>query len=203
MAVREFTDELGVGWRVWDVVPSRIIPAAKGEDYLADMYQTGWIVFETLAGDVKRRLTRVPKLWAEADERELRVLLARAEAVPTRPFSSGRILDAKVLAVRADAPPETGAEEVIAVEVVRTFRYPGGRFWTVCVVFRPADEGGPALRFTAGARSIDLKNWPRDWADYPDERLVDLLREAFPRSGRSRRPGTPHRRWDDPQESNP
>ena len=203
MPVREFTDELGVRWRVWDVVPSRIVPAAKGEDYLADMYQTGWIVFETVTGDTKRRLTRVPKLWADAAERELRVLLARAEAVPIRPFSSGRIVDGEVLTVRDDMLPDADTAEAIALEVVRTFDYPGGRSWTVCVVFRPDEDGGPTLRFTAGARSIDLDNWPRDWADYPDDRLVDLLRSAIPRGERPHRPGTPSRRWDDPPEQHP
>ena len=49
MAVREFTDSSGREWRVWNVVPESIHPQTKTEDYLAAMYHTGWLVFETKA----------------------------------------------------------------------------------------------------------------------------------------------------------
>jgi hypothetical protein len=55
------------------------------------------------------------------------------------------------------------------------------------------------LRFTAGTRDIDLRDWPKDWADYPDERLMELMRKAAPRArGQIFGPDTPRRRYDDP-----
>jgi hypothetical protein len=81
---------------------------------------------------------------------------------------------------------------------LRTFRYPGGRYWTVCVDMHLSDGGPPALRFTAGARIIELATWPAEWTDYTDAQLVDLLRWAAPRSERRPPPpGVPRRRWDD------
>jgi hypothetical protein len=81
---------------------------------------------------------------------------------------------------------------------LRTFRYPGGRYWTVCVDMHHSDGGPPALRFTAGARIIELATWPAEWADFTDRQLIDLLRWAAPRSDRRPPPpGTPRRRWDD------
>jgi hypothetical protein len=49
-------------------------------------------------------------------------------------------------------------------------------------------------------REIDLLDWPKDWADYRDDQLVDLLRRAGPRRRATPpKPGTPRRRWDDPR----
>jgi hypothetical protein len=60
------------------------------------------------------------------------------------------------------------------------------------------DNAPPVLRFSAGPRSIDMENWPKDWADMPDERLVTLLRQASPRDPtKAAPPGTPRRRYDD------
>jgi hypothetical protein len=53
------------------------------------------------------------------------------------------------------------------------------------------------LRFTAGMRSIDIPDWPRDWPDYPDERLVEMMRAAAPRRGKPSPPDAPRRRYDD------
>ena len=93
---------------------------------------------------------------------------------------------------------EIGDEpDVTDLEVVRTFRYPGGHFWTVSVVMHPEHGGAPMLRFSAGNRSIDLAKWPKDWTDQPDEALVAMLRRAAPKRDRSPAPGAPRRRWDD------
>ena len=47
-------------------------------------------------------------------------------------------------------------------------------------------------------RGCRLENWPKDWADYPDEQLADLLRTAAPRSAaEAAGPDTPQRRWGD------
>jgi hypothetical protein len=37
------------------------------------------------------------------------------------------------------------------------------------------------LRFSAGARSIDVADWPPDWAEQSDEELISLLQHAAPR----------------------
>src|SRR5687767_9303959 len=54
MSVREFRDDAGRRWRAWDIKPEEVRPVTRAEDYLADCYVTGWIVFETLSGSEKR-----------------------------------------------------------------------------------------------------------------------------------------------------
>ena len=188
MAVREFTDARGRAWRAWDIKPETIHPITRAEDYLAD-YLTGWIVFETEAGDEKRRLCPWPEDWMTRTEEQLRELLEVAELVPLyRPDAteSGQQTSESLLRSRE-------------VNVVRTFRYPGGRFWSVCLVLFPEEGGPPVLRFSAGARFIDLRTWPKDWATLSDNALIDVLRRAAPRppSSTPLDPGLPRRRWDD------
>jgi hypothetical protein len=200
MAVREFKDEQGRLWRAWEIRPEAIHPPTKGEDWLADCYVTGWIVFETLAGDEKRRLCPWPMNWAEADGIRLRQLLASAEVVPPQRVAEQRRSGPtqRPDERQPEAPVADSELDVTDLEIVRTFRYPGGRFWTVCVVKHPEDGGSAVLRFTAGMRSIDLRRWPKDWADQPDDVLVTMLRTAAPRrASGAPSPGIPRRRWDD------
>lgn len=217
MAVREFTDQTGREWRAWDVTPDDLNPRTKDETYLAQLYITGWIVFETKDGSNKRRLYPVPKGWSELPEAEVVVLLNKAEIVPPRKLASekratgtaavqaiDRAVDLTEKAI--DWPDSPDARRVASEEtpdvtdlsVLRTFRYPTGRIWAVCVMQHPEDGGPPVLRFTAGMRNIDLADWPKDWADYPDEELVNLLRRAAPRDNQpAASADTPHRRWND------
>lgn len=199
MSVREFTDEGGLKWRAWDIKPHEIHPITKAEDYLADCYITGWIVFETISGDEKRRLCPWPISWIDESDQGLCKLLSMAEAVPQR-VKTERVSGEWEAALGATSGMAGTPDEfdLSDLQVVRTFRYPGGRFWVVGVVRHPEDGGPPVLRFTAGARSIDLRKWRRDWADEPDESLVAMLRRAVLRE-RSGEPGlgTPRRRWDD------
>src|SRR3954466_3750477 len=81
VAVREFADEHGKRWRAWDIRPDLIHPKTKAEDYLAECYDVGWIVFESFSGDEKRRLCPYPKNWSDASESELSDMLARADPV--------------------------------------------------------------------------------------------------------------------------
>jgi hypothetical protein len=214
MAVREFTDSAGREWRAWDVAPDELNPRTKDEDYLAQLYHTGWIVFETRAGDDKRRLYPIPTGWAELPAAELAVLLEKAEKVPQRKLRTEK--DARGQAAvaaneraadfsdKALDDPENARKiaheetpDVTDLNVWRTFRYPGGRIWVVSVV-QDHQVSTTVLRFTAGARDIDLRDWPKDWADYSDEQLVQLLRRAAPRApGSSPVPNGPRRRWDD------
>jgi hypothetical protein len=218
MAVREFTDSGGREWRVWDVFPESIHPQTRAEDYLADMYRTGWLVFETKAEDEKRRLAAFPAGWSELPSAGLATLLARAEVIPPLKLRSLREVVRGAEAARqqeravrraeelADLPPTARARvpeeerpDVTDLGVARTLHYPGGQFWTVLVIQHPEGGGVPVLRFTTGARDIDLKDWPKEWADYPDERLVELLRRAAPRArGQVIGADTPRRRYDDP-----
>jgi hypothetical protein len=218
MAVREFTDGRGREWRVWDVAPDDLNPRTKDEDYLAQLYHTGWLVFETKTADSKRRLFPIPRGWNDLPDAELEVLLEKAEVVPPRKLRTEQRAkgDAAAEAMQAavdftqkaiDAPeevrdvPHEETPDVTDLFVLRTFRYPGGRIWSVCVVEHAAGDSS-VLRFTAGARRIDLVDWPKDWADYPDEQLVNLLRRAAPRERTGRPPmGTQRRRWDDPRSS--
>lgn len=212
--VREFTDSRGRQWRAWDVTPDELSPRTKDEDYLAQLYYTGWIVFEAMDGGDKRRLYPVPKGWGELPEAELEVLLRKAEIVPKRKLRTEKeargeaaaeeMRRAAEFADRAIEEPEAAGEQareetpdVTDLSVLRTFRYPGGRIWVAGVIQHP-EGGGPAvLRFAAGSRNIDLEDWPKDWVDYPDDALVQLLRRAAPRDPGSQVPDAPRRRWDD------
>jgi len=214
MAVREFTDSNNREWRAWSVTPDNLNARTKDEVYLANLYYTGWIVFETKAGNEKRRLYPIPKGWTELANPELEVLLNKAEVVPQRKLRSERLTGeaaareteraADFARQAIDAPekvrhvPSEETPDVTDLRVVRTFRYPTGRIWSACVVEHSSDGSGPVLQFAAGARHINLRDWPKDWADYPDEGLVNLLRRAIPRPT-SALPGadTPKRRWDD------
>jgi hypothetical protein len=214
MAVREFTDSAGKQWRAWDVMPDELNPRTKDEDYLAQLYFTGWIVFEAIDGGDKRRLYPIPKGWDQLPEAELEVLLRKAEIVPKRKLRSEKeargeaaaeeVQRAVEFAARAIEEPEVAREQareetpdVTDLSVLRTFRYPGGRIWVAGVIQHPEDGGTPVLRFAAGSRTIDLHDWPKDWVDYQDEALVDLLRRAAPRTPGSSAADSPRRRWDD------
>lgn len=204
MAVREFKDESGYLWRAWNITPDSIHPATKAEDYLVGCYELGWIVFERADGRDKRRLCPYPEGWHALSDLELRRLMAQAEGVSARKLASERRFEGEhatppAATSGATAAVDAGGEppDVTDLKVVRSFRYPGGRIWTVCVIARPEDGGPPVLRFSAGSRVLDLKTWPHDWADYTDARLVEMLRAATPRTTNTSTPGMPHRRYVD------
>lgn len=192
MPVRELTDSRGVEWRIWEVTPESIHPQTKAEDHLADCYREGWVVFETVSGSEKRRLCPLPRGWHRLDDSALEALLNEAEIVLT----PRQARQSSVRPPAADVPVDRpGAVDLSALGVVRSFLYPGGRVWAVGVVRR--DEGAPVLRFASGRRTIDLHDWPAEWADLDDTELVELLRGATPRQRHEQTPDTPRRRYDD------
>jgi len=204
VAARQFTDEEGQAWVAWNVTPD----PRRGSSG-----SSGWIVFETTDGREKRRLLAYPEGWDEMPELELHALLASAGAVRpsklTRESKSGGGARAQSPATTSAAQPtpatltplrKSTAASSPGDRVVRSFRYPGGRVWSACVVKRPEGGGPPLLRFSSGARHLDLHEWPADWADYTDDRLVALVR-SIPRPvpAARRTIGTPRRRNGDPR----
>lgn len=176
MPVREFVDSTGKEWRAWEITPDAISPPTRGEDYLADCYQLGWVVMETKSGDRRVRLCPIPRDWQRLPDDALEELLRQGEVLPARTASA--------------------REPIADMAVVRSFRYPGGRVWTASVTPHPTKKDARVLRFSAGARSIDLTEWPSDWADLPDEQLIAILQRAAPRGILPLLPGD-RRHWDD------
>lgn len=84
MALREFADEQGVRWKAWDVTSDQIHPKTRAEDYMRDLAE-GWLVFERVDGEEKRRLCPFPDAWHSLDDRRLCDLCDRAEPVKRRP----------------------------------------------------------------------------------------------------------------------
>lgn len=191
MALREFKDESGREWRAWDITAEKLHPSTRAENHLQGVLE-GWLVFEAVDGGAKARLYPIPSSWQGASQDELRRLLRLAE--PTRDsgeyerFASGERAAQRVATRGAtdDAPPVHRGERTSTES--RSFRYPGGRYWSVAeyVIRQPSDGEGtatlPVLRFTAGARSLDVRSWPAEWRSYSDHQLADLLWRSFPRA---------------------
>lgn len=178
MALREFMDDEGRQWRVWDVAPDQFHAVTNWEDYLQG-YIDGWLVFEAIAGEERCRLYPIPAGWETASASRLEELrrMATTDATVQR-SSPGRSLG-----------------------VTRTFHYPSGRVWSAAeipVQYRDPDGnalGTPVtvLRFASGRRTMDLLAWPDGWHRYTEGQLAELLTHAFPREQAAENP-TPHRR---------
>ena len=80
--VREFKDHAGKEWRVWQVRP-RSAGRANAERYLGEYFK-GWLAFELLGGDQRKRLSNFPEDWLRISDEELDRLLRRAADVPQR-----------------------------------------------------------------------------------------------------------------------
>ena len=182
MALRDFTDQAGREWRVWDVSAEAIHPATRGEDYMRN-YLGGWLAFESVDGAAKCRLTPIPAEWPSADVEQLVAWLHQAEAVRGERGSP--------TVGRTSADPAADAQSAADGRTpVRTFRYPGGRFWTVteCEIGSAARAAARreacdrrVLRFMSGSRALDVTRWPHDWSTRPDVDLAELLAASFPR----------------------
>lgn len=177
MALREFTAADGRQWRVWDIRPEAMHPTTRAEDFLAP-YLEGWLVFESADGTAKCRLHPIPSGWEGAPDDRLEQMLHEAEPIRGERTSGphGRT------ALEEEEAHRVGARDSIAP---RTFRYPGGRFWSVSE-WSTTVAGSPGamrnvLRFSSGTRSLDLMEFPRDWRSYPEEELARLLAVSFPR----------------------
>jgi hypothetical protein len=190
MALREFRDEAGRAWRAWDIPAEKLHPSTRAENHMQGVLE-GWLVFETIDGSAKARLYPIPPSWRTASPEELRQMLAVAERTREsgeyeRFASKGRA--ALQFAGRGVAATTPAPRADRTSNEVRSFRYPGGRYWSVAeyVIRRSVNGSGaseqPVLRFTAGARSLDATSWPPTWRSFSDHQLADLLWQSFPRA---------------------
>ena len=81
-AIREFTDRDGKAWRVWAVTPTHL-RRSKREARLGE-FEEGWLAFETLDEDARKRLPHYPADWVAMSEAKLQELLGFAVEAPTR-----------------------------------------------------------------------------------------------------------------------
>ena len=181
MSLREFTASDGRSWRVWDVTPETMHPATRTEDYLSAYFE-GWLVFEATDESAKCRLHPIPQGWTEADDQALEEMLHRAEPIrgerSSGPHSRVEAEDA--------AADRLGVRRSGGSAQLRSFRFPNGRFWNVAewasIASGPSGGTRTVLRFSAGARSLDLADWPPNWRSMSDDQLASLLVSSFPRS---------------------
>lgn len=83
LKVREFRDSDGQLWRAWPVTPGQARPGRTAQRYLGDFHK-GWICFEALEGNARRRLPRQPADWTALGEPDLCQLLSEAINAPQR-----------------------------------------------------------------------------------------------------------------------
>lgn len=81
--VREFRTASGSEWRVWEVRPGAAGRARKLDLYPLD-YVQGWLAFERLTGEGRKRLPKFEAEWRDAADADLELLLDRAVEVPKR-----------------------------------------------------------------------------------------------------------------------
>jgi hypothetical protein len=111
MALREFEGPGGHRWKAWDVTAGQIHPKTRAEDYMRDLAD-GWIVFERIDGEEKRRLCPYPSDWQSWSDDEVAALCARAEVVTKRltpPLGSWKIGDTPIAPAKSSPrkPPSS------------------------------------------------------------------------------------------------
>jgi hypothetical protein len=80
--IREFNDHERGQWRVWQVRP-RSGGRANAERYLGE-YAKGWLAFEQIGGDLRKRLPNFPGDWLHMTDEELERMRRRGVDVPQR-----------------------------------------------------------------------------------------------------------------------
>jgi hypothetical protein len=202
MALREFTDQNGVAWKVWDISPAEVSQRLKDEKLFIG-YELGWLIFESADGELRRRLCPCPPGWEDGTDDDLERLCQEGEPVAPRSripdaadVEPGRAsaLDEEVARVSVSAREQAEEPPSARRRNLRTFQYPGGRIWTVGVLGVSSDQGmRDVLRFACGAHSVELAEWPDDWERFSDAQLAELLSAGAP--ARADVPNsTPHRR---------
>jgi hypothetical protein len=80
--LREFTDDDGITWRVWDVTPSLHDSLSPHTQMIARRVPAGWLCFESPRE--RRRLSPIPDAWENIDVGLLKQMCADAEPVRGR-----------------------------------------------------------------------------------------------------------------------
>jgi hypothetical protein len=86
--IREFTDRDGKAWRVWAVTPTRS-SGSKRASNLGE-FEQGWLAFETLDENQRKRLPHYPADWVTMSDEKLQDLLGLALEAPTRRLDARR-----------------------------------------------------------------------------------------------------------------
>jgi hypothetical protein len=86
--VREFRTASGSEWRVWEVRPGAGGRPRKLELYPVD-YVQGWLAFELLQGERRKRLPKFAPEWSKVADADLESLLEQAVEVPKRKPRAG------------------------------------------------------------------------------------------------------------------
>ncbi len=79
MGLREVRDAAGVAWNVFDVFPMarQLAPGRPTPARLAPAMESGWLAFQSAAGE-RRRVVPTPAGWEALSDAELLALLAGA-----------------------------------------------------------------------------------------------------------------------------
>lgn len=81
--LREFLDAAGKEWRVWEVKPGASGRPTNPERYLGEYFK-GWLAFECLPNEARKRLPNFPAEWFRMTDADLDQLLPGAVEVPKR-----------------------------------------------------------------------------------------------------------------------
>ena len=80
---REFPDNTGEEWRVWEVRPETFRDEERDARYIAPELARGWYTFESKSRE-HRRLAPYPSAWATLTDGELTALCRVALLAPPR-----------------------------------------------------------------------------------------------------------------------
>jgi hypothetical protein len=86
--IREFTDRDGKAWRVWAVTPTRATDSRRTANL--GEFEQGWLAFETLDENQRKRLPHYPADWVTMSDEKLQDLLGLALEAPTRRLDARR-----------------------------------------------------------------------------------------------------------------
>ncbi len=82
MAMREFSDERGVRWQVWDVEPTlRVAGGDRAGSLLHEDAVDGWLTFQSASE--RRRFYQRPPDWDTLTDEQLALLCKHAVPVAT------------------------------------------------------------------------------------------------------------------------
>jgi hypothetical protein len=88
MAYREFNDEDGVRWEVWDVLPHQIAPTLSSRLQLPPELLGGWLAI--YSAKEARRLAPIPATWPIMSDADLAAAVKRAPLLTRLPLLLGR-----------------------------------------------------------------------------------------------------------------